>query len=393
MDQATQSRLIERVFQLEERGPDSAIAHESEWPVEYYYDEHRYQRELAMMRRQPVPVAHVSQLREPGDFLTETILGQSVVVVRSHAGDLKAFLNVCRHRGAEVVRESSGSGLKSFVCPYHAWTYDTEGKLAHVPDQRRSFPNLCRDDFGLVELPLEERHGLAWVTVDGRSGEAGSTPVDAFLGEELDAELESYRIADHPLYKTDSWTTAFNWKTGVESFLENYHFAVLHRATAGRVFVHNLGIYDQLNVHFRAVAPKKNLPELRQSEREQWSIRGTATIMYVIFPFSCLFVEKDHFNLLQILPEGVDRCRIKSTHLVRRLSPHLEEYWDGNIEFFLSAVHEDLDICESMQRGYRSAANTTVTFGRNEIGCHNYRRCIEEMLAASPAATPGRGQT
>jgi phenylpropionate dioxygenase-like ring-hydroxylating dioxygenase large terminal subunit len=375
MDQVTQARLIERTFELQDQGPDGASGVETEWPVELYLDEDRYQRELPMLARQPLPLAHISQIREPGDFLAETVLGRPVLLTRAADGRARAFLNVCRHRGTEIVGEPCGRGAKSFVCPYHAWTYDTDGRLSHVPDEQRSFPNLDRTQRGLVELPVSERHGFAWVTLDP----TGETDVEAFLGP-LDGDLGGYGIERQEVYRTDTWTTAFNWKTGVESFLENYHFAVLHRTTAGRVFLHNMGIHDQLGLHFRAFAPKKGLEALRHADRDSWTIDGTATIMYVIFPFSCLFVEKDHLNLLQILPVSVGRCRVRSTHVVRRLSRHLEQYWNANIEFFLSAVHEDLGVCESMQRGYSSGANATITFGRNEVGCDSYRRTIEQRL-------------
>ncbi|MGD0454211.1 MAG: aromatic ring-hydroxylating dioxygenase subunit alpha [Solirubrobacteraceae bacterium] len=376
MDQATQELLIERTFELQDQGAEGISGEETEWPVELYLDEDRFRRETRALARLPIPLAHVSQIREPGDFITETVLGRPVLVTRSADGRARAFLNVCRHRGSELVTERCGRGAKSFVCPYHAWTYETDGRLSHVPDERRSFPNLDRSQRGLVELPASERHGFVWVTLDP----TGETDLDAFLGP-LDEDLEGYALERHEVYRTDSWTNAFNWKTGVESFLENYHFAVLHRETAARVFIHNLAVYDQLNVHFRAFAPKKSLQDLRSTERESWTINGTATIMYVIFPFSCLFVEKDHYNLVQLFPESFDRCRVRTTHIVRRLSPRLEEYWDANIDFFLSAVREDLEVCESIQRGYASGANATVLFGRNEVACDSYRRTIEQLLA------------
>jgi phenylpropionate dioxygenase-like ring-hydroxylating dioxygenase large terminal subunit len=125
---------------------------------------------------------------------------------------------------------------------------------------------------------------------------------------------------------------------------------------------------------------------MRELDEQEQRLLGNATLMYVIFPSSCLFVEKDHANLIQILPEAVDRCRIKTTHMVRRLSPRLVDYWDANIDVYLSAVREDLDVCESMQRGFASAANEHVMFGRNELGCQMYRRCVEDVVAEATGA-------
>jgi phenylpropionate dioxygenase-like ring-hydroxylating dioxygenase large terminal subunit len=374
MDQRTQAALIDRVFALAdgELGQDLPV---TRWPVENYYDPRLFDREMAMFGRQPLPLAHVGQLPEPGDFRVEQVLGRSVMLVHSHSGHYRALLNVCRHRGAEVTQQERGNVRKSFVCPYHAWTYDTDGRLTHLPDRARSFPCLRLEEHGLVELSTEVRHGLLWVTMD-----VPGTPVEEFLGPELDAELAVCGLSSYSLYQDGSTSRAFNWKTGAESFMESYHFAVLHRRTAGQVFMHNAGAYDQLGPHFRTLAPKKTLRETRSLERDRWTVRGTATIMYLLFPSTALFVEKDHINLLVILPEDAGHCRVKRTHLVQRLSPRLRRYWDANMELFLGAVAEDLDICESMQRGYRSGANTAVTFGRNETGCDAYRRAVQSAM-------------
>jgi phenylpropionate dioxygenase-like ring-hydroxylating dioxygenase large terminal subunit len=384
MDRNAEAALIDRALQMADAsqmadsrqpadlaGPETGVA---QWPVESYLDPRRFEREMAVVRRQPIPLAHVSQLPEPGDFRVENVFGRSVLLVHGEAGRHRALLNVCRHRGAEVVRAECGTAT-SFVCPYHAWSYDTDGRLTSVPDGSRSFPGLRLADRGLVELPSEVRHGLLWVTLDG-----GGVPVEQFLGPELDADLATCGLAGYATYQEGALDRRFNWKTGAESFMESYHFAVLHRRTAGRVFLHNVGAYDQLGRHFRTLAPKKTLRDLRDVDRASRRIRGHATVMYLIFPSTVLFVEKDHVNLLVILPEDVERCRVLRTHLVQRLSPRLREYWDANIDLFMGAVGEDLDICESMQRGYRSGANTTVTFGRNEQGCDAYRRVVEAAL-------------
>jgi carnitine monooxygenase subunit len=376
MDQRAQAALIDRVFAMADRGPGPK-AEVSQWPVEDYYEPGLFAREMAMFSKQPVPLVHTGQLPDPGDFRVEQVLGRSVILVHSHSGHYRALLNVCRHRGAEVTRLERGNAKKGFVCPYHAWTYDSNGRLAHVPDRAQSFPCLRLGEHNLAELSTEVRHSLLWVTIDGPG-----TPVSEFLGAELDADLAASGLDSYSLYADETSRRAFNWKTGAESFMESYHFAVLHRRTAGQVFMHNVGAYDQLGRHFRTLAPKKTLREIRSVEPELRTAAGTATIMYLIFPSTALFVEKDHINLLVIVPEDVGHCQVRRTHLVQRLSPRLRHYWDSNISLFADAVREDLDICESMQRGYRSGGNAKVTFGRNETGCDAYRRTVQEAVGS-----------
>ena len=98
-------------------------------------------------------VCHVSDVPNPGDWHTLDILGESVIVVRGGAGTLRAFANVCRHRGSRLVDGSSGCARK-LVCPYHAWTYDLDGALAAVPDSA-SYPGLDRARHGLASVGLE----------------------------------------------------------------------------------------------------------------------------------------------------------------------------------------------------------------------------------------------
>ena len=383
----TQTGLIERIFSLVDAGATDFGEVETTWPIEHYFDPQRFEAERTMLEAYPVPIAASSQLQRPGDYVTERAWGKPVVVVRSESGGLNAFFNVCRHRGTELISAPCGNGLRRFVCPYHAWTYSLDGELTNVPDQSGSFPGLDRGERGLRRLTVEERHGLVWVSPAGENGDA---MVRAFLGPELDDEFESAGFGRYVYYREESWAGKYNWKCAVESFLENYHFAVLHRDSTNPIFIHNLGVYDRLNLHFRAIAPKKSIRDLRDLDPSEWELRPHATILYVVFPFSIFFVEKSHFSLLQIIPEEVDLCRVRAIHCVQHERLSLRPFYEANIGLFMAAIREDLGICESMQRGFRSGANTEVVFGRNEVGCHAYRACIEEQLAAAAVNGGGR---
>lgn len=380
MEHATQIDLIKRVLshiqsQTTELGDAEAL-----WDVEQYLDEERYAAEVeSIFRRQPLIAAHVSQIVRPGDYYAETICDVPVLLVRSPTdGEIHAFLNVCRHRGTRLVPDERGYGRKSFVCPYHAWTYDLDGGLQHVPNQAQSFPNLTCAERGLVELPSETRHGFVWVWLDPEA--AGS--VEEALGPEIDADFRSFGFGDCVQYRQESWHNQFNWKCGVESFLENYHFSTLHKESTSPIFLNNTGVCDRFGANFRAVAPKRKIVQLTEVPEAEWDIGPAATLLYVIFPNACLFVEKSHASLLQIFPESVDRCRVRAIHVVRHDSIQLGPFWDANIDVFMAAVREDLSICESMHAGFRSGLVSDVVFGRNEVGCDRYRRCVDDQLAA-----------
>lgn len=378
MEHSTQVELIRRVLTNVEAGTTTLGDAEATWDVDQYLDEDRYAAELdAIFRRQPLIAAHVSQIVRPGDYYAETICGVPVLLTRSPSdGEIHALLNVCRHRGTRLVPDERGYGRKSFVCPYHAWTYDLDGRLQHIPNHEQSFPNLACEERGLVELPSETRHGFVWIWLDP---EAEGSVADA-LGPELDSDFRSFGFGDYVQYRQETWHNDFNWKCGVESFLENYHFSTLHKDSTSPIFLNNTGVCDRFGPNFRAVAPKRKIAKLAEIPEEEWDIGPAATLLYVVFPNACLFVEKSHASLLQVLPEAVGRCRIRSTHVVRHDSLQLRPFWDANIDVFMAAVREDLDICESMHAGFRSGLARDVVFGRNEVGCDMYRRSVDAAL-------------
>jgi hypothetical protein len=208
-----------------------------------------------------------------------------------------------------------------------------------------------------------------------------ATTVGDYLGP-LDAELASYRFDDYVYYRSDDSVRAFNWKLGMEGFAENYHFAVLHRASTNPIFVHNMLSIEPLGHHIRIIAPKRTLAQLAAVPAAQWDLRTNATILYSIFPNSCLFLERNFFSLLRFLPEDEGHCRIRIVYAVAKDSLRLRPHYEENIKLFMAAALEDFDICESIQSGVRSGAYDSVVFGRNELGCELFRRAVSEALSA-----------
>src|SRR5437868_12177538 len=142
-----------------------ADAHGGRVEVGRYTNDATASQELNLLRRCPQPVAAGSSLASSGAWLSMTHLGIPLLLVRQESGQVQAFVNVCRHRGARVVPEGSGSDARAFVCPYHAWTYKPDGALRGVP-QSFGFPCLKQEESGLRKLATVQRAGLAWVILD-----------------------------------------------------------------------------------------------------------------------------------------------------------------------------------------------------------------------------------
>jgi len=153
---------------------------------------------------------------------------ESVLVVRQRDGGLRAFLNVCRHRGARLCLEESGQATRYLRCPYHAWSYDLGGRLAAAPNLAR-MPDIDREAYGLVPVTLREWLGYAWVCLAGRPPSFEDTVIGAVTARLGSGEaIEAYAPDELALGQRISYDVAANWKLIVENFMECYHCAPIH---------------------------------------------------------------------------------------------------------------------------------------------------------------------
>ena len=137
-------------------------------PVENYYDQQRWEDEVQkVFKRVPLVLAATAELPNPGDYKAMVAVGVQVLITRNRDGVVKAFVNMCSHRGARLVETGSGTAHK-FTCPYHAWTYSPDGDLVAVYAEQ-DFGEVDKSCNGLVELPCLEKAGIIWVTVNPES--------------------------------------------------------------------------------------------------------------------------------------------------------------------------------------------------------------------------------
>lgn len=212
-DQAVVERVLEHV-RAGTTDEGDEVWHE---PVENYRSDERLRRELAVLRRLPVPFCPSAALREPGAYVARQAAGVPILAVRGKDGKVRAFRNACRHRGAEV---ATGTGCtQAFVCPYHGWTYDLDGRLARIQHER-GFPELDKATHGLVPVLAQERSGIVFVT---QSGERSEQDPGGGLPDLLASDLD--------LIDTHDNETDVNWKVSLEGSIEGYHIRFGHRET------------------------------------------------------------------------------------------------------------------------------------------------------------------
>ncbi len=169
-----------------------------------------------------------SDLATPGAFRTVQVGRESVLVVRGRDGQLRSFLNICRHRGAMLCTEPAGEVKRNLQCPYHAWTYGLDGRLVAAPNLV-TMPDVDRVERGLVTVHLREWLGYAWVCLADEPPSFEADVLEAAVERLGDlAAIEAYQVEDLEVGRRISYDVQANWKLIIENFMECYHCATIH---------------------------------------------------------------------------------------------------------------------------------------------------------------------
>ena len=206
-------------------------------------------------------VGHVSDAPEPGDFLTLDAVGERALVVRGRDGVLRAFHNICRHRGSRVVAEERGHCRNALICPYHGWVYNLDGTLRGAA-RPETFPDLDRETHGLMAIDLEIWNGLIFVRFA-----PGPQPAVAELLVPFAEEAAQYRM--EKMVPTDGIWTAIspvNWKSVRDVDNEGYHVAMAHPA------LQDLYGHDYRDEPF-VDGTSRTLGRFARKNRRRWSVQ------------------------------------------------------------------------------------------------------------------------
>ena len=173
----------------------------------------------AIVRQQWLLVGHASQIAEAGKYRVVEIAKESIILIRTKEGSISAFYNVCRHRGSRICLEAKGK-TRFLTCPYHAWTYDLEGRLVsakHMPD------DFDPKTIGLKKCPLREVEGLLFINL----GDGDDTEFKQVV-KSVSSYLAPHQLTDCKVIYEKSYPTDANWKLALENFLECYHCKSSH---------------------------------------------------------------------------------------------------------------------------------------------------------------------
>lgn len=303
-----------------------------------------------------------ADLPNPGDFRTVQIGRESVLVTRSRDGSLRAFLNICRHRGARLCVEETGTVKRSFQCPYHAWTYGLDGKLIAAPNLS-SMPDIDRTEYGLRPVQLREWLGYAWLCL------ADEPPSfeDTVIGDVADRlgavePIENYDIDELTLGKRISYDVQANWKLIIENFMECYHCATIHPeltevlpefadGLAAQYYVGHGAAFGE-DVDGFTVDGGEGFERLSGVSAEQDRSYYAITVRPQVF----INLVPDHVIFHRMYPLAADRTLVECDWLYAKDVVASGRDVSRSVELFHRVNQQDFDACERCQPAMSSRA-------------------------------------
>lgn len=356
-------------------------------PASAYLDPARFADEKrAIFDKLPMLACLSTDISHPGDYRRIQDLDTPIIVTRTRKGEVRAFVNGCRHRGAALVYEDCGNARAGFVCPYHGWTYGDEGELKGVA-RPEAFEGLSKQDHGLVQIACEERHGLVFIAP--RAGVP--LDLDAYLGDALDRELAFWRFGEVTGARSEPVELKGNWKLVYETFLETYHFTQAHKNNLANYYHPNVNTVDRFGPHQRiTIAHRSIVDHLASHDPEMRQLQDHMLVAYILFPGIVLINSSQVLEMFRIFPRSVDSTIVQHS-CYSRLGAEMNGD-DGFFEAIWQSAHnivmnEDFPFgVTTAHRALASGAIKNLVFGRNELALQNNHAVIDAALAATEPA-------
>jgi Rieske 2Fe-2S family protein len=342
-------------------------------PARYYTDSELFlkERERFFFGRW-ICAGREERVARPGDYFLCDVAGESVIVTRDASGEVRAFYNVCRHRGTRLCTESEGKFAGRITCPYHAWSYGLDGTLAGAPnmDQNMDQPGFSRADYPLHAAPAEVWEGniLIHLGLPTEPAGVGLAP--------LAKKFAAWRMADLRMHKRIVYDVKANWKLIILNYNECLHCPVVHPALNPltdylgadneppnsayiggvmtlRAAAHTMSFQGSL--HGRSAFP--GLSE----EQRKWAA------YYAIYPNFLLALHPDYMLTHLLWPKAVDRTEIVCEwHFDPREMTRADFHADDAVGFWDQVNREDWRVTELSQLGISSRAYTPGPYSKRE---------------------------
>ena len=328
-------------------------------------------------------VCHESDVPHEGDWHTLDYLGESVIVVRGKDKALRAFTNVCRHRGSRLVDGSSGCA-KKLVCPYHAWTYDLDGRLTGVPDSA-SYPKLDKGKAGLVPVDLELWRGFVFVRLADDGG-----PTVAQMMAPYETMVEPYRFEDlRALGRVTLRPRSINWKNIGDNYSDGLHIPVAHPGLT-RLFGKSYGVEATPHVD-RMWGEMVDRPSDNWSERLYQTLlppvphlpeeRQRFWLYFKLWPNVAFDIYPDQVDFMQWLPVSPTESLIREISYVLpddRREMRAARYLNWRINRQVNA--EDTVLITRVQDGMQSQSFSMGPLSDKEVCLKHFCQRMRDLI-------------
>jgi phenylpropionate dioxygenase-like ring-hydroxylating dioxygenase large terminal subunit len=343
-------------------------------PAWTYRDPDFFALEIARIFRPAWQIAgHESELPEPGDYLTMDYIGENIILIRGDDGAVRAFTNVCRHRGARIVDGAKGCA-KKLTCPYHGWTYDNAGRLAAVPG-KAGYGELDMERLGLSALEVENFHGFLFVRSEDDGGPCVAEMLAPYAEDIAASRFDQLR----PLGRETLRPRAVNWKIIGENYCDTLHVGVAHPGLK-RLMGESYRVEGAYQ-HF--LPSTQHLPPERQ---KRWT--------YVqLWPNMAFDIYPDQIDFMQWLPVSPAQTLIREIAYAvpdERRDMRAARYLNWRINRRVNA--EDRGLLERVQAGLESRSFSAGPLSEKEVAlrhfCARMRGMFPEVLAEESVSRP-----
>lgn len=274
-------------------------------PASMFIDPAYHELERArIFRKLPVAVALTAAIPEAGSMMAQNAYGVPLLITRDRTGKSHAFLNACLHKGATLVYECEAKKGSKITCPYHAWTWTVDGRLAGVA-RAETFSELEKEERKLVELPSHEAGGFIFAILD-----KDAQPDFSNINEELVADLEALDLGGQHLYGRKRFELNANWKQTVEPFLEGYHVQRLHAKSVGPLFADVPTVVTRMGDHIRQTSGKIEFQPADLEGEGARNIHKIVTHAYLIFPSTIVVTSPYYMSVMLIMPSATGKTSV-----------------------------------------------------------------------------------
>ena len=367
---------------IDNYNPEAPLAEASTIPSAWYTDQRIFELEKqTVFSRSWQMAARTDQLRAPGNYVTSEIAGEPIVVVRGHDDVVRGFFNVCRHHAAAVMTEAEGHA-NQMRCPYHGWTYSLEGELKGTPD----FTDVSKFDRsrnGLVPVEIAEWESWLFARLASEQRPPLANPNAALaesLGPEFVGQIQALGLTGLHWIERRRYVLDCNWKVFVDNYLDGgYHVPHLHKG------LDSVLDYSNYTIENGARFCLQSSPMVSGDDDIQvGAVRsGQRALYYWLYPNFMINWYEGVLDTNLVRPLAIDRTEVIFDFHFADVSEAARERNLASIEVGDRIQQEDLDICESVQRGLRSRAyNAGRLSVRREAGEHLFHRLLCADLRA-----------